>query len=349
MRILSLFTLFTWAQFLCAEQKPSVVGNFGASHRGDVLDATTVFLSDESIALLVRYSAHVPEVLVFRLSEGNLQLIARKDTLLHADTIVAVSGNRPLIASHGREALLYTANLDQQRNVQMRPGLFLRPFPGSKIIGQNAPRLAGPWQLVELNPEVRVLRQGSGQLISVSDFAIAVRRENTVFFESPAGRPIGSVRVPPDTTDAAIGEIGGENRFFLDFGERHEIINFQGTTIRRISKPPGWGFRRGWSANGQRLLVDQYTRTASAAAAADRAIERLASAVVPVPEEANGELIQVIDTDANNNCFQLLRTRGKEFRLTGGKHADLSPNGQLAVVATLSTLEVYNLPGTCSK
>ena len=345
MRILGLMLLAPWALLFSAELQPIAVANFDAPGAGGVLDAAPVFLSEDSIAIMVRDRARVSEILVFRLSEGKLQLVSRAGTFVNAQTIVAVSGKRPLVTSRGREAVLYSPDLGQQRNVQTRVGLFLRPFPGSKMIGQNAPWFAATWELIELSPEVRTIRKGQGQLLSVSDQAIAVRREDTLFFETPEGHPLGSMLVPADTKGAVIGEIAGENRFLLDLDDRHEIVSFQGKSIAPISRPPGWGFRRGWSDDGRRLLLDHYTRTVSAA---DLAIEALASAIVPVPEHSNGELISVIDTVLNKGCFRLVRTPGVEYTLEGGKHADISPSGRLLVVATLSKLAVYRLPETCS-
>ena len=70
--------------------------------------------------------------------------------------------------------------------------------------------------------------------------------------------------------------------------------------------------------------------------------------IAPVPEVSNGELITVIEWAVDKNCFRQVLVREKDFRLAGGRHADISPSGRLVVVATLSTLAVYKLPETCS-
>ena len=345
MRILNFLWLLPWTPLFSAEPQPIAVANFDAPATGGVLDAAPVFLAEDSVALLVRDHDRVSEILVFRLAEGNLRLVAKTGTFVSAEFILAASGKRPLVTSRRGEAMLYSSDLGDKWEVPRRERLIKYAFPGSGIIGEGTfvPRGTDRWELIELGPEMRTIRKGTGSLRSVSDQAIAVLRETTLFFESLDGKPLGSMPVPGDSRGRLIGEIAGENRFLLD-SPKDAIFSFQGKLITPVSRPPGWGFRRGWSADGRRLLLDHYTRKVSAV---ERAIEALASVIVPVPEQSDGELIRVIDTAQKKGCFQLVRTRGTEFTLAGNKHADISPSGRLVVVATLSKLSVYRLPEAC--
>ena len=347
MRILCFSWLLPCALLMSADSLPIAVASFDAPGTDGVLDVAPVFLSEDSIALLVRGRDRISEVLVFRLAEGNLRLIAKTETFAGAEFILAASGKRPLVTSRRGAATLYSPDLEEKWDVPARERLISYAFPGSGIIGKYTyvPRDSYRWELIELGPEMRTIRKGTGHLHSVSDQAIAVLRDTTLFFETPDGHPLGSMPIPAESKRGLIGEIAGENRFLLD-SYTDEIFNFQGKSIGPVSRPPGWGFRRGWSTDGRRLLLDHYTRTVSAA---EKAIEALASVIVPVPEESNGELISVIDAAQNKGCFRLVRTPGPEYTLAGGKHADISPSGRLAVVATLSKFSVYRLPETCSE
>lgn len=65
-----------------------------------------------------------------------------------------------------------------------------------------------------------------------------------------------------------------------------------------------------------------------------------------VPEESNGEVIRVTDTRTGHVCLEFA-SPGVLLGLAGKNHADISPNGRLLVVSTLSDVSVYDLPAIC--
>lgn len=306
-----------------------------------VRDASPVFLSDDSVSLLVRSGLSETSgsvVVVLRLADGTLQTAARASASGGANRLLAVSDQRILVWSR-RSVKLLSPDLRAEWVVPMRKRLVLRSFPRSGIIGEWDDR----WTVIRLTPEMRTIRNGSGELMSLSDDVIVVRSDNTLRVESFDDRVLGSIMVPKETSGAPIVEVAGPDRLFLNFDNIHRIVDFRGKQISSIPPPPGWGFDHGWSSDGRRVLFDHYTRKASFA---ERAIESLGSILVPAPEESNGETITVVDTKTGKVCFRL--DGAPNFGSAGRMHADISPSGRLVGVATINTFSVYNLPETCT-
>jgi hypothetical protein len=121
-------------------------------------------------------------------------------------------------------------------------------------------------------------------------------------------------------------------------------VNFSGKKITDIPRTPGWGLQHGWSADAQRMLFDHFTTSRPFL---EHVVDSVASVLVPVPEESNGERITVVDTATGRICFHV---EGKkvQFGSAGETHADISPSGQFVGIATPSTLTIYAMPVTCS-
>src|SRR5207249_4901026 len=56
-------------------------------------------------------------------------------------------------------------------------------------------------------------------------------------------------------------QIVSQGRLFLQSCGPDRIVDLHGKEITRFRSPGGWGLRRGWSADGTRLLYDRYVRT----------------------------------------------------------------------------------------
>ena len=71
---------------------------------------------------------------------------------------------------------------------------------------------------------------------------------------------------------------------------------------------------------------------------AERTLDSLASILVPVPEESNGEVIVAVDAVTGKTCFQLRAPNGKLFGSEGQMNSDISPDGRLVAVAALDRI-----------
>jgi hypothetical protein len=171
---------------------------------------------------------------------------------------------------------------------------------------------------------------------------VVFRANNTIRTEAYDGRLLGSIPVPADTIGAPIAEIAGPERLLLTCcgAKKMRIVDYTGKEIASFAPPTGWGFRRSWSHDGRRVLFDNYTRTSKLM---EKAMEAIANVAVPVPEESNGESIEVVDITSGAMSFRYAN-RNSLLGQEGQMHADLSPSGQLVGVATLSKFAIYEIP-----
>ena len=303
--------------------------------------ATPAFLSDDLVALLVRggdRGSGDAAIIVLRLVGGDLRISARVSTPYESRRIRAASGQRVVVESL-RHSALYSAELSSMWIIPTRQRLMAPSFPRSGIIGEWD---TNRWTAFGLSADMPIVREGSGQLLSLSDDVTVVRQENTLRVEALDGRLLGSFAVPANTNGAPIAEVAGPGRLFLDFGKTHRIVDFAGNTIRRIPRPPGAGFNHGWSSDGRRVRFDNATLQGHVFL---RAIDALASIIVPVAEDFNGEAITVVDTTTGKVCFHM--DERSVPGSAGSIHADISPSGRLVGVVTARSFAVYRLSDTC--
>ncbi len=154
------------------------------------------------------------------------------------------------------------------------------------------------------------------------------------------GKVLGTIPVLPGDQYFRFVEFAGKEHLYLSLLDKEQITDFSGKEVRRVRPPAGWGFRHGWDAGGRRLLFDHFIRTAPS-------WEKMFDRVFGVPEESNGELVEVVDTTTGGVCFEL-EAQSKLLGQAGGYHADLSPSGRRVVVATSADISLYRLPENCS-
>jgi hypothetical protein len=308
----------------------------------DVRDVSPVFVSDELVALLVR-SGQVrtgsSRVLLLRLRGSNLELLGESSKVNEGDEIFAVSGDRVLLSAP-RHKYVYSTDLAKRWEIPFR---FLPSFfPRSGIIGETS---EAQWSVFTLNPALTVVRRGAGSLVSVSEQVIAYRQGDSIHSERPGGELIGSLPSAIARETRTV-EIAGTDRLYLDAVGRERIVDFKGKELIQLHPlvPDGWGFRHGWSADGQRMLFDHFTRTVPFS----KIIPDFLSRLLGAPEDSNGELVRVLDVRRGGTCFSL-DSPGTLYGVTGGYHADISPSGKWVAVSDLKHVSLYQLPEACGK
>ncbi len=303
-----------------------------------------MFVSDELITLLVRSGVSrtgASQLFTFLWTGTNLQPTAKASKDNEVDHLYAASGNRVFVVSRFHK-YLYSVDFKVKQPIPIR--ILVSMFPHSGVVGDYGGR---NWATFWLSSPLRMIKSGSGELLSVSNDAIVYRQANEVRTETTDGRLLGVFPVSPDTKGSTVAEIAGRNRLYLNTYGKEHIADFNGRELRRIRPPDGWGFRYGWNADGSRMLFDNYTRNVSVW---EKVFETIVDALPfgGVPEQSNGEVIRVVDTATGKICFHL-ESPNQLLGHVGGYHADLSPSGRLVVVATLRDLSIYRLPETCTQ
>jgi hypothetical protein len=336
-------TLLLWAgQGLSANLPPAIATiSLDRLLPGAVTNASAVFLSEDTLALLLRSAAQLgkSKIVVLRLVNGQIQVLAETDRTYEGDQVFSVSNGRLLIAGTRRKHL-YSQDLRQKWELTMK--VLSKQFPRTEIVGEGGSKGEKAFRLTTPPTPINL---GAGELLAVSDEMLVYQTGDTIRTAIADGATRGSIPIAPGSRYFNNVEVAGPGRLYFSIAGDEHISDLTGKMIVRMHPPDGWGFRHGWSSDGSRLLFDRYQHNVSLA-------KRVVGAVVDalgsvLPEEANAEVVRVIDVSTGAVCFNL--EPGALLGQAGGYHADLSPSGGLVAVATLTDLTVYRLPTTCSK
>jgi hypothetical protein len=205
------------------------------------------------------------------------------------------------------------------------------------------------WKLYRLGPPTSLVRVGRGEILSVSDAFIAVRGERDLLRveDSASGVLAGSFQIPSRSVCAGTVTILGADRLMLTGckGEAR-VLDFAGKERTILPRGDGWGFRYGVSADGGRVLFDNFTRRIPTSQRISEFIESLLSLGMGPNIESKGEEVRVVDTKTGGICFDL-DSPERQFGVAGQHHADLSPSGRFVALMDDNELRVYMLPVSC--
>ena len=161
------------------------------------------------------------------------------------------------------------------------------------------------WNIYRIAPTSVLLRQGTGELLSLSKDLPAVRVNNEIQIERMTAQPLGSFAVPPRSTCYAKALLLGPNRLYLNGCGPGRVVDFRGKTTVEIPEPDGWGFRYGLTEDGHRMLFDKYTRRISVLQRMAESVESLTTFGMGPIVTSKGEIIRVVDADAGKICLDL--------------------------------------------
>jgi len=194
------------------------------------------------------------------------------------------------------------------------------------------------------------VRAGRGEILSVSDAFIVVRGDRDLLRVeySASGVLAGSFQIPSRSVCGGTVTVLGTDRLMLTGckGEAR-VVDFNGRERVILPKADGWGIRYGVSADGRRVLSDNFSRRISTSQRNSEFIESVVSLGTGPNIESKGEEVRVADTKTGGVCFELDSPK-RQFGVAGQYHADLSPSGRFVAVADGNELRVYMLPATCA-
>ena len=307
---------------------------------GAVTNASPVFLSEDTLALLLRSAARpgTSKIVLLRIANGQVQVVAETDKTYEGDQVFSVSNGRLLIAGT-RNKHLYSRDLHQKWELTMK--VLSKQFPRTDIIGEGGPKGEKAFRLT--TPPTPINRD-TGDLLAVSDDTLVYEKEEEIRTATADGVTRGSIPITPGSRYFNHVELAGPGRLYFSAAGDEHITDFTGKMMVGVHPPNGWGGRHGWSGDGKRLLFDKYQHNVPFGKRVAGAIADALGSVLP--EQANAEVVRVIEVSTGAVCLNL-ESPDALLGPAGGYHADLSPSGGLAVVATVADLTVYRLPTTC--
>jgi hypothetical protein len=217
--------------------------------------------------------------------------------------------------------------------------------PSGKTVAEWA---RGSWKLYRLSDKLEPLREGTGDLQSVSDEVVLIQDRKVMRVETLDGKRLGSLSLPSEAERyyASSGSVGN-NKLYLDDCKSVRIVDFDGRTLLKMH--PRKGCSAGdtsLSADGRRMLFDFTNRKVSGFKHMLESVQTLTTLGMAGPEDVNHEEVRVSDTVTGKACFDWQRS----FPATYGqvRSAAISPSGEFVAIVAKDRLSMYRLPVDCN-
>jgi hypothetical protein len=308
----------------------------------DASALSIAFISDTSNAVGLCSATGCSLSLLHR--QGNvLQTYASTSHFRPGRSIHASSGGQILTTPFaGFPALLFTPDLSVSREL---PNVFLASQSGNTA----ADVMQNGWKLYQIKSKVELIREGKGSLRSVSDEVVVFQDGNVMRIEALQGARLGSFAVKPEMKCYNVAYPLGTNRLYLDDCKKIRIVDFGGREQAELHAPKGYRAYQFWSADGKRILFDNFGRKVSIFRNAGEillAVGTLGAGVAD--EQSNREEVLVLDTSTGDSCFDWKRSF-PEGSVVLAQDAAISPSGEFVAIAAGGTLSVYRLQEVCGR
>jgi hypothetical protein len=199
-----------------------------------------------------------------------------------------------------------------------------------------------------LNDKLQPLREGIGDLQSLSDEFLVFRDRRVTRVETLDGEPLGSFSQASGAkgTYVSAGPLG-KDKLYLDDCKNVRIVAFDGSTLLKLHRRKGCSIGETSSAtDGKRILLDYTERNVSGLRRVVEGIQNLATLGMVEPEDFNTERVTLFDTDTGKSCFEWQC----DFRMTYSqiRSAAISPSGKFVAIVSNGKLSMYSLPPDCA-
>ena len=310
---------------------------------GNLKFGALVFLTDHTVAVsLCPYPAPCG-MAIFDLSGGLPTLAGQSEGPAGAtDLYRAADGGLILARIQGFrwwEGMIYSPKLQYAGTVDG-----VDSVSGTGRLFENSLRKDG-WLISSFADPSQPLAHGGGLLLGYSDSVVVAQDHDTAILENMDGELLATLPMADGPRVSMNAYVVGNDKVLLE--QSHlTMVNFKGEILYKMRRLDGWGVRIGQSADGSRLLFDQFTRHVGFWRSFDEDAIAIATLGVGVDDEvSNGEAVTVIDSSTGRTCFHW---QSKNDLLSEGQnHADIDPSGKLAAILTVSNIYVYRLPETC--
>jgi hypothetical protein len=319
------------------------------SGSGEPTWRTVTYLSERSLAIgLCRYD--VCSLSLIRWEDGNLTMSAQTFRFEQGVSIHPASHGRLFTAPSLRPTVLYSADLAQSQELAKH---IARISPSGKTVSELSHH---PWKTYHLTDTLESIREGNGDLQSLSDELLVVQDGKTTMTETLDGRRIGSFALP----SIAWGHVAvlGNARLYIDDCTKARIVDFNGKVSLEVHPKDLYEQGSRWfadasvcaqgdksSSDGRRILFDFATRKVPKLQHILESIQTISTLGMIGPEDVNGEEVRVMDTTNGKFCFAWHRGFPRMTWLV--KSAAISPSGESVAIAAGDKLSIYRLPALC--
>jgi hypothetical protein len=306
------------------------------SDRGESDWATVAFSSETSIAV----GQCRPEC--------SLSLVGWEGGALHpfAQTLRFDTGVSIHAAAEGRilaseswlATVLYSADLSTTRDL---PKHLSHVSRSGKTVAEWAD---GSWKLYRLTDRLEPLREGTGELRSVSDEVAVIQEGKVMRVETLDGKRLGSFSLR-DEAWGSHAALLGNTKLYLDDCRRVRVADFKGKTQLEMHPRGGCDQGNRSSTDGRRMLFDFTSHKVSGLEKVLESLRAIVTFGMAGAEDVNREEVRVFDTVTGKSCFDWHRSFPMTYRRVSS--AAISPSGGFVAIAAGNTLSVYRFPEIC--
>lgn len=306
--------------------------------------ATVAFSSETSIAVgLCRedYVSKECSLVLVRWEGGTIQPLAQT-TVFDSDLSINPASGGQILARQPwlQRTIVYSADLSRVRDV---PKHLSRVSPSGKTAAEQ---MRGEWKLYRLNDSLEPLREGTGDLRSVSDEAVVIQEGKAIRVETLDGRQVGSFFVSDEVLGFHAGLLGNSKVYLPDCRRTVRAVDFEGNTQLKMHQAGLCGLDdTRSSADGRRILFDFTDHKTSGLRHMLESIGTIITLGMEAPEDFNREVVRVFDIITGKSCFEWYRTFPMTYSQV--RSAAISPSGEFVAIAAGNTLSIYRLPPVC--
>jgi len=317
------------------------------SGQAEVAWVSVAFTSETSIAVgacLRNFINQKCSVVLVRWNGDTLQPFAQTLQFDSGVSLHPASEGRILEVKSLSPTVLFSADLSTVHDLSKPLSRFLSP--SGKTVTEWA---RGSWKLYRLSDGLELLREGAGDLQSVSDEVVLIQDRKVMRVETLDGKQLGSFSVPSaaERYYASIGPVGN-NKLYLDDCKSVRIVDFDGRTLLKMHPRKGCSVGdTSSSADGRRMLFDFTDRKVSGLKHVLESFQTLTTLGMAGPEDVYGEEVRVFDTVTGKACFDWHRS----FPATHSqvRSAAISPSGEYVGIVAKDKLLIYRLPADCNE
>jgi hypothetical protein len=345
--LLTVFTTCSLSAFAAHPPRPQPVATLAlsATHRSTLEESTwtsVTFLSETSIAVgLCRQncSGKVCSLRLVRWESGALGAVAQTPRFEYGASLHPASEGQ-ILAGFWLPSALYSADLSTRRELPKRLSHISR---SGRTVSESA---TGSWKLYRLSDKLEPLREGEGELRSVSDEVLVIQEGKVIRVETVEGKRLGSFSVADELLGFHAALLGNNKLSLADCRRTVRVVDFAGKRQRKIHQDGLCADGDTTSSgDGRRILFDVVNHQASGLKAALEGIRTITSFGMVGAEAVNHEEVRVFDTVTGASCFDWHRSFPSTYDRVSS--AAISPSGEYVAMAAEPTLSIYRLPADC--
>jgi hypothetical protein len=313
------------------------------SCQGQPAWVTVAFSSETSIAVgLCRRDCANKECSLFlvRWEGGTLRPVAQTLRFDSGVSIHPASEGQILTIRSLPPTVLYSADLSTSHDLSIPLSLV---SPSGRTVAEIA---RGSWKLYRLSDRLEPLREGTGDLRSVSDEVVVIQHGKAMEVETLDGRRLGSFSVQDEVSGFHAALLGNSKLYMADCRKRVMVVDFDGRRQLEIHQHGlcAQGDTTS-SPDGRRMLFDFTSHKANGLQNVLESVRTITTLGMAGEEDFNREEVRVADTVTGKTCFDWHRSFSMTYSQV--RSAAISPSGEFVAIAAENTLSIYRLPAVC--